>query len=549
MTSLDDSRTTEPDHSAGSPSSMSGLLKNNVVVALGTALSRITGLIRVGVFAAVIGQTALSDAYNLANNSPNAVYELLLGGVLSASLVPLFTKHAEDRDDDATSAVMTVAMIALSALTLLAVIGAPVIVRLFSLNVSDAVDEAQFRSVAVALARIFLIQIFFYGISALANSLLQARRRYFAAAWAPVLSNLVIIGSLLLVPRAVHGRQPQLAEVLSNSSLRWTLGLGATLGIAAMALAVIPALRAADVHLQFRPDLRNPAVRSLVKLSTWTLGYVVANQVAIIVVQNLAEPGSTIPDAYSKAFIFFVLPHGLLAMSIVTTFTPEMASAVKRHDKSAFIDRCSLGVRMVALLTVPAGFAMFVLRRPLIALALQHRNFGDLATINTSRALAGFSLGLVGFSVYLFVLRGFYAHGDARSPFTINLVENVINILLALALFHRYGSLGLGAAFAIAYIVSALWALQVMGWKVPGFPVKDTLASIGIMLLAGVVMAEVTWLVARRVGSNEGAGAVARAAVAGIVGLVVYVVVLVVLRVREIDQLRARFARRRSPAA
>lgn len=527
---------------------MSGLVKNNVVVAVGTALSRLTGLLRVGVFAAVIGQTALSDAYNLANNSPNAVYELLLGGVLSASLVPLFTKQTEDGDDEATSAVMTIAMIALTALTLIAVIGAPVVVRLFSLNVSDGVDATQFRSVSTALARIFLIQIFFYGVGALANSLLQARRRYFAAAWAPVLSNLVIIGSLLLVPRTVDGRQPKLDEVLTNSALKWTLGLGATIGIGVMAVAVVPALRAADIRLKFRPDIRHPDVRRLVKLSTWTLGYVVANQLAIIVVQNLAEPGSTIPDAYSKAFIFFVLPHGLLAMSIATTFTPEMARAVKQKDKTAFIDRASLGVRLVALLTVPAAFAMFVLRRPLIALALQHKNFDEVATLNTSRALAGFSLGLIGFSVYLFVLRGFYAHGDARSPFVINVFENLINIALAVALFHRYGSLGLGAAFAISYIVAAIWSLRVMAWKVPGFPLRHTLTSVGRMILAGLVMAEVTWLVARGIGSNEGLGAVTRSIVAGGIGLVVYVGALVVLRVDEIDQLRARLRRRRPSA-
>ena len=195
---------------------MSGLLKSNVVVALGTALSRVTGLLRVGVFAAVIGQTALADAYNLANNSPNAVYELLLGGVLSASLVPLFTRHAEEDDDDATSAVVTVAVIALTALTIVAVLAAPWVVRIFTVNISDGVDPEQFRGAATALARIFLVQILFYGISALANSLLQARRRFFAAAWAPVLSNVVVIAALLLVPGTVDGRQPQLADVLSS---------------------------------------------------------------------------------------------------------------------------------------------------------------------------------------------------------------------------------------------------------------------------------------------------------------------------------------------
>jgi putative peptidoglycan lipid II flippase len=223
------------------------------------------------VFAIVIGQTALADAYNGANNSPNAIYELLLGGVLSASLVPLFTKQAEERDDDATSAVITVSVIALTALTALAIVAAPWIFRLFSIDVADGIDPQRYRAAGTALARIFLVQIFFYGLTALTTALLQARRRFFAAAWAPVLSNVVIIASLLLVPSAVDGREPQLAEVLTNARLQWTLGLGATVGIAVMALAMIPALRAADVSIQWRPEPKHPAVRRLLKLSVWTL--------------------------------------------------------------------------------------------------------------------------------------------------------------------------------------------------------------------------------------------------------------------------------------
>lgn len=523
---------------------MSSLLKNNVVVALGTALSRITGLLRVAVFAIVVGQTALADAYNGANNSPNAIYELLLGGVLSASLVPLFTKHAQDRDDDATSAVVTVAVLALTALTAVAVVAAPLAFRLFSLDVADGVDAAQYRSVGTALARIFLVQIFFYGISAIGNALLQARRRYFAAAWAPVLSNLVIISSLLMVPGAIGNGEPQLADVLTNDRLRWTLGLGATIGIAVMALAIIPALRAADVSLQFRPELRHPAVGQLVRLSTWTLGYVVANQIAIIVVQNLAQPGSGGLDAYSKAYIFFVLPHGLLAMSVATTFTPELARSVTQRDREGFVDRASLGVRLVALFTFPAAFGMFVLRRPLIGMTLQHGNFDALDALTTSRALAGFSLGLVGFSVYLFVLRGFYAHGDAKTPFVINLVENAINIVLAFALVGRYGVLGLGLSFAIAYLSSSLWALQILSYKVPGFPLRATLVSLGRMSLASIMMAEVTWLVARALGGNQGMDALVRVVVAGLAGLAVYVGVLAVLGVPELNQVRSRVRQR-----
>lgn len=524
---------------------MNSLLRNNVVVALGTALSRLTGLARVAVFAIVMGQAALADAYNGANQTPNIVYELLLGGVLSASLVPLFTKQAEDGDDAATSSVVTVAVIAMSAITVVAVAAAPWIFRLYSLDVADVVDAAAYRQVGTALSRIFLLQIFFYGLSAIANALLHARRRYFAASWAPVLSNLVIIGSLLLVPRAMgSGAEPGLDDVLGNDALRWTLGLGATLGIAVMALAVLPALHAAKVRVEFRPDFRHPAVRRLVTMSAWTLGYVVANQISIVVVQNLAQPGSGGLDAYSKAYIFFVLPHGLLAMSVVTTFTPEMASAIRRRDRAAFIDRVSTGVRLVTLLTFPAAAAMFVLRRPLIGMALQHGNFDPGDAELTSRALGGFALGLVGFSVYLFVLRAFYAHEDARTPFVLNAFENLVNIVLAVVLVGRFGVLGLGASFAIAYALSSLWSLQVLGYKVAGFSAAAVLRGVWKMGLAGLVMAEVTWVVARLLGDDDGWGALVRVVGAGTVGLAAYLAVLAVLRTPELDQVRARLASR-----
>jgi putative peptidoglycan lipid II flippase len=522
---------------------VSGLVKSNVVVALGTALSRLTGLLRVAVFAIVVGQTALADAYNSANNSPNAVYELLLGGVLSASLVPLFTKQAEREDDEATSAVVSVAVLAVTALTVVAIAAAPFIFRLFSIDVAQGVDADEYRRVGTALARIFLIQIFFYGVSALGGALLQARRRYFAAAWSPVLSNLVIIGGLLLIPRTVGGREPKLVEVLVNDRLRWTLGLGATIGIAAMAVSLLPALQRAGVSIRFRPDFRHPAVRQLVSLSTWTLGYVVANQVAIVVVQNLAHPGSGNVNAYALAYIFFVLPHGLLAMSIATTFTPEMASAVARRDRLAFIDRTSTGIRLIAMLTFPAAIGMFVLRRPIIGLGLQHGNFDASDALVTSRALAGFALGLAGFSIYLFVLRAFYSHGDARTPFVINVFENLINIVLAVVLVRRWGVMGLGAAFASAYVISSIWALLVVRDKVRGFDLRPIALACGRMGLAAVVGGEAMWVVARQVGGNTGLPALTRLLASGVVGIVVYVALLALLGVHELTQLRDRLRR------
>ena len=193
--------------------------------------------------------------------------------------------------------------------------------------------------------------------------------------------------------------------------------------------------------------------------------------------------------------------------------------------------------------TMPAGFGLFVLRRPIVGAAFEHGNVSAADALATSRALGGFALGLVGFSVYLFVLRVFYAHHDARTPFVINLVENAINIALALVLVDRFGLLGLGVSFAAAYLLSALWAMQVLSYKVPGFPLRPLLGALYRFVLASAVMAEGVWGVARTVGANSGAGAVLRLAAGTVTGVAVYIGVLAVLRAPELDELRHRFSR------
>jgi putative peptidoglycan lipid II flippase len=521
-----------------------GLLRSNLVVAAGTAASRLTGLARVVVFGIVIGQTALADAYDGANNSPNSIYELLLGGVLSASLVPLFTRQFSDGDRKATEAVVSVAVTLLFAVTVVAVVAAPWIFRLFSLTPSDTVDATQFRSAGTALARIFLIQIFFYGLTTLATALLHARRKFFAAAWSPVLSNVVIIASLFMVPGVMNGNQPELGDLWDRPALRWLLGVGATAGIAVMALSLGPALWRAGVRLAFRPDWRHPAVRTLLTLSGWTFGFVIANQIALIVIKNLAEPGSGGQDAYTKAFIFFQLPHGLLAMSIATTFGPELARRVATRDRAGFVEQMTRGINLIALATVPASLGLLVLARPLVGALLQHGQFSPTAAETTARALAGFSVGLAGFSIYLFVLRGFYAHTDTRTPFVINTAENALNIVLAVILVRWWDVAGLGLAFGLAYLVSAVWAVRVLARRVGEFPLRPLARQLAAPVAASVVMAEAVWLASRSVGSDEGAGAFVRVGVGTVVGVVVYGVLLWVLRVPELRRLVASLQRR-----
>jgi putative peptidoglycan lipid II flippase len=514
------------------------LLRSNLIVASGTALSRITGLLRVMVFGYVIGKGALADVYLIGNETPNIVYELLIGGVLSATLVPLFTEFLERDDEEATNVVFTVALAAMALLTTLAVAAAPLIFGLYTVVTQGGVDPELIQRVGTLLTRVFLIQIFFYGAAGLANAALNARRRFLAASWSPVLANLVVIITLLSLP----DRTWQLADVESDTRLRWTLAAGSTAGIVAMALVLLPALHNAGLRLRPSFQPRHPAIRRLLTMSLWTFGYVLCNQAVIVVVRNLSTPGSGDSAAYFQAFTFFVLPHGLLAMSVATTFVPEMARAVGRRQRARFCATSSLGLRIIALLTVPAAVVLFVLRRALLGLLLQHGEYTALDALVTSRALAGFALGLPAFSVYLFALRGFYAHQDTRTPFVINAGQCLLNVFLAVVFHWQWGVLGLGAAFALSYALAALWALSVLAAKVRGYPLRSVLGSIIRMLLAGALAAEAAWWVAGRLGGNTGFDAVARIVAGVATTVVVYAAVLFVVAAPDVASLRRRRA-------
>ncbi len=513
-----------------------------MVVAIGTAISRLTGLLRIIVFGVIIGQTALADAFDGANNSPNSIYELLVGGVLAAGLVPLFTQLASQQkdadDDEGTQAVVTVSLIALIAATVVAIAAAPLIFRMFSLNPSSSVSASQFRNVGTVMTRIFLIQIFFYGLTAIATALLNARRRFVAAAWAPVLSNLVIISSLLVIPFTRDGT-PTLDDALNDKTFFLLLTLGSTAGIAAMAIVLIPALRVAGFKWRFTPQFKHPAVRSLARLSAWTFGYVITNQIALIAIKNLARPGSGDQDAYSKAFTFFMLPHGLLAISIATTFVPELARRVQESDRDGFATWMTSGLRWIGLLTLPASAGMLILSHPIVSALLEHGHFDSAAATNTARALSGFAIGLVGFSIYIFTLRGFYSHQDTRTPFFINLFENTINIILAILLVDRHGVFGLGLAFGIAYSISAVLAIAILHTRYAAIK----WASLGLLFWRAVVatcaMAAVLQLMQVRLESISSLARFGEVFLCITAGLIIYIGGLYALRIPEIRKLKA----------
>ncbi len=526
------------------------LLQSSALVGIGTGLSRITGMLRVVALAYALGQTLLTDAYNLANTAPNVIYELIVGGILTATLIPTFVDAFDRKDHDAINAVTSVAVVALLAITAIAIVAAPVVIWLYT--VSKDTGKADQVAVAVPLLRLFFPQILFYGLTTVATSLLNARRSFAAPAFAPVLNNLLVCAMFLSIPTFFPrpgGETPDIGFARDNLGFLAFLGIGTTAGIALMTLVLWPAMRRAEIKIKWNFDLHHPAVRGLASLTGWTIGFVIANQVAFFVVRALANGGNDGDvSAYENAYIFFQLPHGLLAVSLITTFLPGLAALGSKNDLDGYRNRFNQGLRLVVLVVLPAAVGYVLIARPLISILLERGQFTADDSILTAGLLQWMAVGLVGYSVYVYVIRGFYALKDTKTTFLLAVLQNLTNIVTAFVLTDLYGIKGLAASFSISYVVGAIGGLALLRQRVGGLDVSTTLAQVARMAVAATLMGVAVWGVTQVVGGNQGAGAVLRTVLGVVTGAVVYLLGLLVLRVGELDDLRQRLPGRSKAA-
>lgn len=433
--------------------------RSTAIMAAGTLLSRVTGFGRVFALAYALGASRLTDTYTLANNTPNIIYELVLGGVLSGTLLPVFVSRLRtEKEEDAwrsISAVWTVALVALVMLSVAFVFVAPWFVRLYTLRNQGDVAEDQL-AVATTLLRLFAPQVAMYGLVSMTTALLRAHHRFAAPMFAPVLNNLVVIGVLLAFPH--FAGTTDLDAVRGDTGALMFLGLGTTAGIVAMTIAQFP-FGLVRRHIRWVWDPRNDAVRTVLRLSGWTIGFVIANQIALFFVQFLANGRSGDVTVYSIAYIFFLLPHGVVAVSIISALSPQLAERFAAQDASGFRNRFSLGLRSIWAVTVPAGAGMALLAAPIVSVVLEHGALSGAGASRIGDTLALMALGLPGFSAYLFIVAVYQARQDTKSLFFLYLIENAINVAAAFALYPAFGVRGLAAALAIAYSLGTVAAL------------------------------------------------------------------------------------------
>jgi putative peptidoglycan lipid II flippase len=490
-------------------------------VAVGTGVSRVSGLLRLVALAWALGQISLADSYNLANTTPNMLYDVVLGGVLSATFIPVFVDRLANKEEseafDSISAVITVSAVVLLATTLLALIAAPYLITALTaddphskhLQLQHLILE---RQVATTFLRWFVIQIGAYGLFALAAALLNTRRRFVAVAWAPIVNNVVCIGILVWFGLWA-GRGADLASVETHHSQLVLLGLGTSLGVVLQGLALIPSLRRADLGLlRWRWNPRDDALRAVVRLGAWTFGFVLANQIALFVVTILAGsvPGPDPVSSYTYAYAFFQLPYGVVAVTVMSVVTPDLSQRWSTGDTQAFLHRMTGGLRAVMVLIVPAAVGMLLLARPAVALLQGYGHSSAASTATTGSALAMFALGLPGFCAYLYLVRVLQSMQRTRIAFYLYLIENGINVALALLLVHTLGVRGLALSLSIAYTVAALCTLAVFHRWFGRLAPRETWAPLWRVIIASIPMAVVVLIISNLSGSTTPAGLLAR---------------------------------------
>ncbi|WP_052305614.1 MULTISPECIES: murein biosynthesis integral membrane protein MurJ [Thermomonospora] len=530
----------------------SSLLRSGALMALGTLTSRVTGFLRTAILAAALGTAALGDAYNTANTIPVIVYDLLLGGILTAVVVPLIVR-AKERDPGYgvrfEQRLFTLAVVGLAAMTVVAMLLAPVFI--------DYIYGRDFtgdkRDLAVLFTRLFAIQIFFLGLSAFCGAILNTRNRFAAPMWAPVLNNIVICCTGVLFILVTTGTVTP--ESISGTEVA-ILVCGTVGGIATQTLALWPSLHASGFRWRPRLDFQHGELGQIGRMAGWSLVYLVLTQTGFAVTTSLLNSaGEQAPgygySPYSYAYQLFQLPYAIIGVTVITALLPRM-SAHAAEGKSALVrDDFSSGVRLASVIILPAAALMVVLGPEIIAVALEHGEVDREAGLAIAHIMQVFAVALVPFAAYQLMLRVFYAHNDTRTPAFIAVATVGTNIAAAITVYNvleaEKVAIGIAAGFAVANTVGLLVSWAVLrrklggldGRRITGTHLKLLVAVwplVGFAYAAQAVME--AWL---------GTGFVAALLaliIGGTGGCALYVLFARLLRVAEVQTMLSMVARR-----
>jgi putative peptidoglycan lipid II flippase len=520
-----------------------GILASSAVMATGTVVSRASGYVRNLLLAVAIGNELHADLFNIGNTIPNMLYILLAGGVFNAVLVPQLVraqKNDADGGEAYTSRVITLALLFLGLVTIVLVIAAPLLMRLYLSGSYHDPGLAAQRDSAIAFARYCLPQVFFYGMFALLGQVLNARGSFGPMMWAPIANNAIAIVVLVLY-LFWFGALPAADSCAAYTSTQeLVLGGGATLGIVAQVLILLPVLKAAGVRYRPRFDLRGSGLGHTARLGTWTVLFVIVNQIAYTVVVRLASGGTarsvceahphhaaavdaTGYTVYAAATLFVMVPHAVITVSLATAILPRLSAKAADGDLSGLAGTLAGTLRTALVVVVPFAFTL-----PLLALDASKVLFGYGATATTFDhyvpSMILFGPGIVFFTVHYLMLRGFYALELNRTVFYIQCVIATANVVVAVVLVHgataAQTSPALVIAYGTSYLVGSALSYAMLRNRLGGLETPALVRFAVRLLIAAVVAA--------------GVAAALRVVVAGVLDVVLFLALARAMRIHEV---------------
>ncbi|MDQ6805481.1 MAG: murein biosynthesis integral membrane protein MurJ, partial [Actinomycetota bacterium] len=523
-----------PGVAPGSGHSGGRLARNTAIFAIATGVSRIVGLAREIVAASFFSTSGSYSAFTIASQIPNLMSNLFAQAALSAAFVPVFTELLQQgKKREAfrlASTLFWIILIALGAITAVLILGAGIIMPLFTgtLNASNT-------ALTVGLTRVLFPVVLLLGLTGLLVGILQSFDEFSVAAIAPAVWNVVIVVLLVALRPSFHG-----GEQLYAYAIAW---LAATV---VQMMMVASALRRIDFRLQFSIDWHDPRVKQVFVLMlpvSIGLGIINLDQFLNSAFGALI-PGGHAPAAINQAFRIYLLPQGMFSVAVATVLFPTLSRMASARDPASMRRAVGTGMRQINLLLVPAAALMIVMATPLVRLVYQHGTFGPGSTHLVSIALFWFAFSLPFAGINLLLTRTFFAVRRPWIPTKLAATNMVVDVIVSLALYKPLGIAGLVIGTAVANMVMMALQLERLRVGLNGrLEGSQTLMITARIVAASATMAAVAWIVWKGLDAVAGTSLVGQLISVGVsvaLALYVYSRLVLALRIpeaREIERL------------
>jgi putative peptidoglycan lipid II flippase len=508
-----------------------GIARAASILALGNVASRILGLVRETVKANLFGASGLLSAFNVAAYVPTSLFDLIVGGMVSSSLIPVFSDYApEERRETLWQVVSSVLSVATAVLLIVVAL-----VELFAPQVAGLVGANEFTdpaltAVSIRLMRVVTPAVLFLGLASILSGVLYALKRFTLPAFISAVYNGTVVVVALLRPEKID-------------SLAWGILFGAIFQV----LLQLPALR--DARLRWRFDWQHPAIRRILRLYAPIVAGLVVNQLAVALSLNLATRTGDQSVSYMKfATTLTQFPLGLVvtALSIATLPTLSQQVAVLADFKRTLAE----GLRLVITLILPATTGLFALAVPIVALLFQHGEFTAVDTDMTALVLRVYLVGLPFAAVDQMLVFASYARKDTWRPALVGVVSIIVYTITAVTLLKPLGLLSLMVADAVKHIIHTLimlWLLQRHLEGLSGHNVTvTTLKSVAAAVITGLAAFGTAYFIQPLLPLDGFLNKLALVFISGAAGLAGYSVMVLWLNLTEAKSLPKLLFRRRS---